>query len=61
MIEIKYDKGKFNMHVDANIFSIMEMYITLLDSTEKEFMLKCAFEMAKNFRKDRDAENNSDN
>ena len=61
MIKIEYDKGKFNMNVEANVFGIMEMYINLLDATEKDFMLKYAFEMAKKFRKDRDAKNDSDN
>ena len=61
MINIKYDKGEFIMNVESNVFSIMEMYVNLLDETEKDFMLKFAFEMAKNYRKDRDAKNNSDN
>lgn len=61
MIEIKFDKGKFNMNIEANVFSLMEMYVNLLDATEKDFMLKYAFEMAKSFRKDRDAKDNTSN
>lgn len=61
MIKIKYDNGKFNMHTESNITEIMGCFSALLDTIEKDYVLKFAFEMAKNYRKDRDAKNNSDN
>lgn len=61
MIEIKFDNGKLTMDLESNVFSLVEMYVNLLDATENDFMLKFAFEMAKNFRKDRDAKDNTSN
>lgn len=61
MIEIKYDKDKFNMSAESNIFEIVGLFVSLLDTIEKDYVFKFAFKMAENYRKDRDAKNDSDN
>ena len=61
MIEIKYDKNKFNMKTDATVSEFIACFVGILDSIEKDTVLKFAFEMAEDYRKDRDAKNNSDN
>ncbi len=61
MIKINYDNGNFEMNTKANTSEIIACFVCILDSIEKDFMLKFAFEMAKEYRKDRDAKNDSDN
>lgn len=61
MIKIEYDKGKFNMSTEATVFEMIGLFVSILDVIEKDFMFKFAFKMAENYRKDRDAKNNSDN
>ena len=61
MIKIEYNKGKFQMTTESKINELIGLFVSILDATEKDYMLKFAFEMAKNYRKDRDAKDNSDN
>ena len=61
MIKIEYDKGKFKLKSEATITDIVGLFVSLLDLIEQDYMFKFGFEMAKDYRKERDAKDNSDN
>lgn len=56
MIKIEY-----NMNTNANIAEIIGLFVAILDAIETDVTLKFSFEMAKRFRKDRDAKDNTGN
>lgn len=61
MIKIECNNGKFYMSTEGTITEMVSLFVSILDLIEKDYMLKFAFEMAKSYRKDRDAKNNSSN